>query len=577
SLNTSMELSHLAATSHAPFALHTHPGPPHRATGPQQQQLQQGREKGGAGRDGGGAWGDMAYGDFEGRPFASGHPAYRSLAPVSTDQHLTSSSAYGRLPAAYPSTSTSGTDSWQPDHAARPSSHHDLATSPASSYPAAAGGRQALSRAGTREMAPGRNRSSQVASVLGNAGQLASAAAPALASWPDRPHQLDPSHTGSWQGQARGAGGFQHDQGLEEELYSRDHSSPRARPRPEIQPQYLSHSSPVQAWQLRASLPTNTLPAQGQAPGGWGGWQQEQGQGRGAHLALQPAPAADSPQARRAGDAAPGTLRSTQDGAHRPGLDVPFGTTRTLQEQVARSQAMEDHLIKLCAEKSKLEAEFAKLPSHGRNGRDRARKVEVEGRLEELNRDISTLRLALKKLQPNVHHATLRLRTSNPGQQDVGDEGHAFKDAIAQRRQVIKAALRGLVEAARPDLSTARIDAVVAEINKRMTMGSKQCCLTACLCSIALAQLPPLVQLDIWDPKLLAQIKGALDMLSTASVLEHMTRQHRHPMLMPVFEDPSNQALLAKLQDLGNINLTDDANTIDAHSMQLAVASDGGD
>ncbi|KAJ9527814.1 hypothetical protein QJQ45_000364 [Haematococcus lacustris] len=249
-------------------------------------------------------------------------------------------------------------------------------------------------------MAPGRNRSSQVASVLGNAGQLASAAAPALASWPDRPHQLDPSHTGSWQGQARGAGGFQHDQGLEEELYSRDPSSPRARPRPDIQPQYLSHSSPVQAWQLRASLPTNTLPAQGQAPGGWGGWQQEQGQGRGAHLALQPAPAADSPQARRAGDAAPGTLRSAQDGAHRPGLDVPFGTTRTLQEQVARSQAMEDHLIKLCAEKSKLEAEFAKLPSHGRNGRDRARKVEVEGRLEELNRDISTLRLALKKLQP---------------------------------------------------------------------------------------------------------------------------------------------------------------------------------
>ncbi|KAJ9511409.1 hypothetical protein QJQ45_029783, partial [Haematococcus lacustris] len=31
--------------------------------------------------------------------------------------------------------------------------------------------------------------------------------------------------------------------------------------------------------------------------------------------------------------------------------------------------------------------------------------------------------------------------------------------------------------------------------------------------------------------------------------------QRRHPMLMPVFEDPSNQALLAKLQELGNINL----------------------
>ncbi|KAJ9505565.1 hypothetical protein QJQ45_009753 [Haematococcus lacustris] len=33
--------------------------------------------------------------------------------------------------------------------------------------------------------------------------------------------------------------------------------------------------------------------------------------------------------------------------------------------------------------------------------------------------------------------------------------------------------------------------------------------------------------------------------------------QHRHPMLMPAFEDPSNQALLAKLQELGSINLAE--------------------
>ncbi|KAJ9533090.1 hypothetical protein QJQ45_018195 [Haematococcus lacustris] len=32
-------------------------------------------------------------------------------------------------------------------------------------------------------------------------------------------------------------------------------------------------------------------------------------------------------------------------------------------------------------------------------------------------------------------------------------------------------------------------------------------------------------------------------------------RQLRHPMLMPVFQDPSNQALLAKLQELGSINM----------------------
>ncbi|KAJ9522519.1 hypothetical protein QJQ45_008367 [Haematococcus lacustris] len=49
-------------------------------------------------------------------------------------------------------------------------------------------------------------------------------------------------------------------------------------------------------------------------------------------------------------------------------------------------------------------------------------------------------------------------------------------------------------------------------------------------------------------------------------------RQRRHPMLMPVFEDPSNQALLAKLQELGNIDLKGDTNTIGAHSMQLTVA-----
>ncbi|KAJ9508506.1 hypothetical protein QJQ45_012024 [Haematococcus lacustris] len=34
-------------------------------------------------------------------------------------------------------------------------------------------------------------------------------------------------------------------------------------------------------------------------------------------------------------------------------------------------------------------------------------------------------------------------------------------------------------------------------------------------------------------------------------------RQRRHPMLMPVFVDPSNQALLAKLQELGSINLAE--------------------
>ncbi|GFH16309.1 hypothetical protein HaLaN_12701, partial [Haematococcus lacustris] len=48
--------------------------------------------------------------------------------------------------------------------------------------------------------------------------------------------------------------------------------------------------------------------------------------------------------------------------------------------------------------------------------------------------------------------------------------------------------------------------------------------------------------------------------------------QRRHPMLMPVFKDPGNQAPPAKLQELGNFNLRGDASTIKAHSLQLAVA-----
>ncbi|KAJ9518653.1 hypothetical protein QJQ45_018666 [Haematococcus lacustris] len=78
---------------------------------------------------------------------------------------------------------------------------------------------------------------------------------------------------------------------------------------------------------------------------------------------------------------------------------------------------------------------------------------------------------------------------SGSGQQVQGQgQGQAAKVVIAERRQVIKAGLRGLVKAALPDLSPAQVDAIVAEINKRMTMGSKQCCLAAVLClSVLLA------------------------------------------------------------------------------------------
>ncbi|KAJ9525820.1 hypothetical protein QJQ45_009307 [Haematococcus lacustris] len=159
----------------------------------------------------------------------------------------------------------------------------------------------------------------------------------------------------------------------------------------------------------------------------------------------------------------------------------------------------------------------------------------------------------------------------------VGASGSGQQEVIGERRQVIKAAIRGLVEAALPDLSPAQVDAVVAEVNKRMTMGSKQCCITAVLClsmllqsflgqptagfpaagpapsappppdpacppythprlptrssprsAAAPAQLPPPVQLNILDPKLLSQIKDAMELLTTARVLEHLMRGPHH-------------------------------------------------
>ncbi|GFH13842.1 hypothetical protein HaLaN_09797 [Haematococcus lacustris] len=49
-------------------------------------------------------------------------------------------------------------------------------------------------------------------------------------------------------------------------------------------------------------------------------------------------------------------------------------------------------------------------------------------------------------------------------------------------------------------------------------------------------------------------------------------RQNLHYSIKPAFDDPSNQELLAKLQQLGSANFTGDLNTINHHSMQLAVA-----
>ncbi|KAJ9505322.1 hypothetical protein QJQ45_021926 [Haematococcus lacustris] len=100
-------------------------------------------------------------------------------------------------------------------------------------------------------------------------------------------------------------------------------------------------------------------------------------------------------------------------------------------------------------------------------------------------------------------------------------------------------------------------------------------------CSARLAALAPAAPIgpplppDSEDPVMLRQLKEFCEFFANLNfkiVYNQLQRrlvsagQYRHPMLMPVFEDPSNQALLAKLQELGNINLRGDANTIGAHA-----------
>ncbi|KAJ9531376.1 hypothetical protein QJQ45_006824 [Haematococcus lacustris] len=75
------------------------------------------------------------------------------------------------------------------------------------------------------------------------------------------------------------------------------------------------------------------------------------------------------------------------------------------------------------------------------------------------------------------------------------------------------------------------------------------------------AQLPPPVQLDIWDPQLLVQLKNAMELLTNASVIEHMMRgpHHRGIRLLPgevaVFEQPSSAWPVAMLKRLDELTL----------------------
>ncbi|KAJ9524815.1 hypothetical protein QJQ45_003038 [Haematococcus lacustris] len=96
-------------------------------------------------------------------------------------------------------------------------------------------------------------------------------------------------------------------------------------------------------------------------------------------------------------------------------------------------------------------------------------------------------------------------------------------------------------------------------------------------CSARLAALAPAaptgppLPLDCEDPLMLRQLKYFCMFFANPNFKTCYNQlQRRHPLRTPATS--TQQALVAKLHELGSIKLTGDANTIDAHSMQLAVA-----
>ncbi|KAJ9518351.1 hypothetical protein QJQ45_010323 [Haematococcus lacustris] len=97
----------------------------------------------------------------------------------------------------------------------------------------------------------------------------------------------------------------------------------------------------------------------------------------------------------------------------------------------------------------------------------------------------------------------------------------------------------------------------------------------------AAAPTGPPMPLDSEDPVMLQQLQVFCEYFANSNKLTPYNqlqrrlgrpRQILHYSIKPAFTHPSNQELLAKLQQLGRVNLTGDHNTISHHSMQLAVA-----
>ena len=70
-----------------------------------------------------------------------------------------------------------------------------------------------------------------------------------------------------------------------------------------------------------------------------------------------------------------------------------------VQAVIKMSQELEETLMRLNQEKTELEAEYARMPSHaGRNLKERARKTDIEQRFDKLDNEVFSIRLQLKKL-----------------------------------------------------------------------------------------------------------------------------------------------------------------------------------
>eukprot|EP00775_Hariotina_reticulata_P010408 gene10408-10566_t len=77
----------------------------------------------------------------------------------------------------------------------------------------------------------------------------------------------------------------------------------------------------------------------------------------------------------------------------------PFGTQLTVNEIMAATKQLEDLLLAQSQEKDELSKEYAKMPlGAGRTLKERQRKLQVERRLEELDKLISKTRMQLRKM-----------------------------------------------------------------------------------------------------------------------------------------------------------------------------------